>query len=204
LVTLEPHDGLDTVTPLAANDLAQLLANYNQGGIPVFVRFAHEMNGSWYPWSQQPTEYIRAFRMLAEAIHRHAPLTAMLWAPNYGGGYPFASGCYEASPGSSDFQFLDTNGDGHLDMLDDMYTPYYPGDDAVDWVGISVFHWGNRHPWEGGGDVPEENSFIARITGTYLSPDSDQRTLPDFYQLYVEDHRKPMAIAETAALCDPA
>jgi len=203
LVTLEPHDGLDTITPLVASDLAQLLAKYNESGIPVFVRFAHEMNGSWYPWSQQPTGYVRAFRTVADAIHRHAPLTAMLWAPNYGGGYPFAGGCYEASPQDSDFHLLDTNGDGHLDMLDDMYAPYYPGDDAVDWVGMSVFHWGNRRSWEEN-DVPEEGSFIARITGAYLGPDGDQRAVSDFYQLYVEDHCKPMAITETAALYNPA
>ncbi len=36
---------------------------------------------------------------------------------------------------------LDTNGDGKLDMSDDMYTPYYPGDEWVDWVGMSIFHF---------------------------------------------------------------
>ena len=127
----------------------------------------------------------------------------MLWAPNYGGGYPFADGCYEASSEDSDFYLLDTDQDGQLDMSDDMYTPYYPGDDAVDWVGMSVFHLGNRRSWEEN-DVPEEGSFIARITGTYLGPDGDQRAVPDFYQLYVEEHRKPMAITETVALYNPA
>jgi hypothetical protein len=37
---------------------------------------------------------------------------------------------------------MDTNGDGAIDMYDDMYTPYYPGDDWVDWVGMSIFHFG--------------------------------------------------------------
>lgn len=203
LIALEPRDELDTVTPLAASDLAQLLAKYNESGIPVFVRFAHEMNGSWYPWSQQPTGYVRAFRVLAEAIHRHAPLTAMLWAPNYGGGYPFDDGRYEVLPGSSDFQLLDTNQDGRLNMLDDMYLPYYPGDDVVDWVGMSVFHWGNQHPW-GQNEIPEDGSFITRITGTYVGLAGDERAVPDFYQIYVEQHRKPMAVAETAALYNPA
>jgi hypothetical protein len=34
---------------------------------------------------------------------------------------------------------MDTNGDGVLDNSDDPFTPYYPGDDMVDWVGISVY-----------------------------------------------------------------
>jgi hypothetical protein len=203
LITLEPSDGLNTITAGVAVDLAERIAGYNRQGVPIFVRFAHEMNGSWYPWSQRPAEYVEAFRKIAEAIHSRAPLTAMLWAPNYGGGYPFAGGQYEALPGSTNFQPLDTNHDGHLDMLDDMYEPYYPGDDFVDWVGMSVYHWGNEHPW-GENEIPEVDSFIARITGTYSGMDGNQQAVPDFYQVYVEQHQKPMAITETAALYNPA
>ncbi len=202
LITLQPESGLDKVTATVAYDFAGLLAEYNRSGVPVFVRFGHEMNGSWYPWSQQPTAYIRAFRTLAEAVHQHTTLSAMLWAPNYGGGYPFAGGRYEASPQDSDFYLLDTNHDGHLDMNDDMYAPYYPGDDAVDWVGMSVYHWGNQYPW-GENEIPEAGNFIAQITGTYLGLDGDQRPVPDFYQVYVEQHGKPMAVPETAALYNP-
>ncbi|MDO8705323.1 MAG: glycosyl hydrolase [Sulfuricaulis sp.] len=203
LITLEPHDGLNAITPQIASDLAILLATYNRRGIPVFVRFAHEMNGFWYPWSQQPKEYVRAFRALAYAIHRHAPLTAMLWAPNYGGSHPFAGIRHDALPGSSNFQLLDTNMDGRIDLLDDMYTPYYPGDDAVDWVGMSLYHWGRKHPW-GENETPEEYSFVDRITGRYKGMNGDERTVPNFYRIYVEQHRKPMAITETAALYNPA
>ena len=28
-------------------------------------------------------------------------------------------------------------------MSDDPYAPFWPGDDVVDWVGMSVYHWGN-------------------------------------------------------------
>ncbi len=202
LITLQPESGLDRVTAAVAYDFAGLMAEYNQSGVPVFVRFAHEMNGSWYSWGQQPTDYIRAFRTLAEAIHQRTALSAMLWAPNYGGGYPFAAGRYEASPQSSDFHLLDTNQDGHLDMSDDMYAPYYPGDDAVDWVGMSVYHWGSQYPW-GENEIPEAGKFTTQITGAYIGLDSDHRPVPDFYQTYVEKHGKPMAIPETAALYNP-
>ena len=43
-----------------------------------------------------------AFRRIADAIHRLAPASATMWAPNYGGGYPFSGGAYEAKPGTQD------------------------------------------------------------------------------------------------------
>ena len=203
LVTLEPYDGLDIITPHLAAELAKRFAAYNKRGVPVFLRFAHEMNGYWYPWSQQPIEYVRAFRILASEIHKHAPLTAMLWAPNIGGSYPPDSGGYLATPGSYNFKLLDTNRDGRLDLLDDMYAPFYPGDDAVDWVGMSVYHWGNTYPW-GENEIPEAHSFIDRITGNYVGKNGDERAVPNFYDIYVAQHGKPMAITETAALYNTA
>ncbi|HEX5479456.1 MAG TPA: glycosyl hydrolase [Dehalococcoidia bacterium] len=199
MITLEPNNGLDTVTPDAATDLAERAAAYNAEGVPLFIRFAHEMNGSWYAWSQQPAAYASAFRLVAEAVHKAASQTAMVWAPNYGGGYPFAGGLYEAKPGSPDFAVLDTNHDGQLSMADDPYLPYYPGDDAVDWVGMSVYHWGNQYPWLEN-EVPEPGKFLAIITGNYNGLNGDERAVPDFYTVYAAGHHKPMAITETAAL----
>ena len=199
MITLEPWGGLETVTPDAVAALVEKLAEYNAEGTALFVRFAHEMNGSWYPWSQQPSEYIKAFRMIAEAVHRDAPGTAMVWAPNYGGGYPFSGGLYEIQPEHPDFCLLDTDGDGNLDMNDDPYSPYYPGDDAVDWAGMTIYHWGNEYPW-GENELPEENQFIAQLTGNYIGLNGDNSALPDFYKIFYLDHGKPIAIPETAAL----
>jgi hypothetical protein len=203
LITLEPFGGLQTITEAVAQDLGVRLAQYNKQGIPVLVRFAHEMNGSWYPWSQQPSNYIKAFNSIASAVHEHAPDTAMLWAPNSGGGYPFAGGKYIAKPGSDNFTLLDTNKDGKLSMDDDMYLPYYPGDSAVDWVGMSVYHWGNSYPW-GENEIPEEGKYVAIITGNYNGLDGDQWAVPDFYDIYANLHKKPVAITETAALFNPS
>ena len=164
MITLEPWNGLASVTAEAAAALADLAAGYNARGVPVLIRFAHEMNGSWYPWSQQPSAYIKAFQVVADAIHSKAPQSAMLWAPNYGGGYPFKGGQFEIKPESADFKLLDTNQDGQLTMSDDPYSPYYPGDAAVDWVGMSLYHWGNAYPW-GENEVPEAGKFIAQLTG---------------------------------------
>lgn len=202
LLTLEPNDGLDAVTDQAVNRLASDLHTINNQGTPVVLRFAHEMNGSWYAWSQQPTKYIAAFRKVAAAVHQQAPGTALMWAPNYGGGYPFAGGKYMAVRGTADFALLDTNGDKVLTMKDDPYLPYYPGDDAVDWVGMSLYHWGNHYPW-GSNDLPEAGKLAAMLTGTYSGSIGNETAVPDFYQVYGAEHQRPVAITETAALYAP-
>lgn len=202
LLTLEPHDGLSTVTEETATALAKDLAEFNDDGVPVVVRFAHEMNGSWYAWSQQPQKYKEAFQTLAKAVHANAPGSAMMWAPNYGGGYPFAGGEFEAKPGTPEFPALDTSGDGALTMDDDAYAPYYPGDEAVDWVGMSLYHWGSTYPW-GENELPEPNKFADQLTGDYKGANGDDSLLPDFYGVYGTQHGKPVAIPETAALFAP-
>jgi hypothetical protein len=204
VLTLEPHEGLDTVTDAAASELADLLAGYwTDHGVATFVRFAHEMNGSWYPWSQDPVGYVAAFRRVADALHAQAPAAAMLWAPNQGGGYPFTGGAFEAPAGSAAATALDTNGDGDVSATDDPYAPYYPGDDAVDWVGMSLYHWGLAYPW-GENELPRAGSFAAMLRGEDVGAHGMAAGVPDFYATYAEGHDKPLAIVETGILFDPA
>lgn len=197
LLTLEPTEGLDAVTEDVIQELVNMLQDINGAGVPVMLRYAHEMNGSWYAWGQQPEAYVESFRQVAEAV-RATPATDMLWAPNYAGGYPFQGGAYAAEPGTSEFELLDTNGDSQLSETDDPYAPYYPGDDVVDWVGMTIYHWGNQYPW-GGNELPEPGKFAEQITGNYNGVGGDDTVFPDFYTTYAEERDKPMAIPETAA-----
>lgn len=203
LLTLEPRAGLDSITPAVAQSVAARLAGYNSRGVMVLLRFAHEMNGSWYEWGQQPIKYIATFRRVADAVHRKAPGTAMLWAPNYGGGYPFQGGKFLARPGSMDMKALDTDGDGELTARDDPYAAYYPGDDFVDWVGMSLYHWGSVYPW-GSNDLPEPGKFAHMLEGDYHGSAGDERDLPNFYSDYGEHRNKPVGVFETAAFYAPA
>jgi hypothetical protein len=204
LITLEPQDGLAAVTVSAANDVADLLAGYwDRYGVRTFVRFAHEMNGAWYPWAQQPAAYVAAFRLVAAAVHERSPSSAMVWAPNEGSGYPFPTGKFAAAPGSADAKALDTNGDGALTRTDDPYAPYYPGDDAVDWIGVSLYQWGLAYPW-GENEIPRPGTFAALLTGRSTGPQANAVAIPDLYSLYADGHDKPIAIVETAILYDPA
>ena len=195
LITLEPTAGLATVDAASAAAVADLLAGYRACGVGIILRFAHEMNGSWYAWDQDPTAYVAAFRQFATVIHERAPGVAMLWAPNSGSGYPFLGGPYAAKPGSAAANALDTNHDGNLTAADDPYAPYWPGDDAVDWVGISAYHWGNTYPW-GANVVPHDGAFAAMLTGGGSGY--------DFYATWAIGHHKPMAVVETAAFWRPS
>ena len=105
--------------------------------------------------------------------------------------------------GEPGFELLDTNSDGLLDLTDDPYAPYYPGDDAVDWVGMSLYHWGSAYPW-GENEVPEAGKFTTQLRGTYVGANGDDTPVPDFYAEYAKSRDKPLAIPETAALYDPA
>lgn len=198
LLTLEPREGLAAVTPAVAADLAELLSTISSTGVPVVVRYAHEMNGSWYAWGQQPTEYVTSFRMVAEALQKDSPGTAMMWAPNYGGGYPFAGGEFETTRESPEFRYLDTDDDGVLTMADDPYAPYYPGDDVVDWVGMSLYHWGSAYPW-GENEIAEPTKFAEQLRGEYNGLGGDDSALPDFYANFAVAAGKPLSIPETAA-----
>ncbi len=202
LVTLEPWQGLSSVTQEECDRHTKQFKKVSSRA-KIFVRFAHEMNGSWYPWSQQPTAYKEAFARFAESLHKNARNCAMIWAPNYGGGYPFSGGQYEVKPDSPDYTILDTNHDGVVNKLDDPYEPYYPGDEAVDWVGMTIYHWGSSYPW-GENEIPEPNKFEQQLTGTYDGLDGDQTMVPDFYHTYCEGKGKPMAVPETSALFVPS
>jgi hypothetical protein len=203
LLTLEPHAGLDAMSDEVINRLANDLRELNELGTPVIVRFAHEMNGSWYAWGQQPEHYVQVFRKVADAVHSTAPGSQMMWAPNYGGGYPFTGGQFAARSGTRDHKLLDTDKDGVLTMADDTYAPYYPGDAYVDWAGVSLYHWGNQRPW-GNNEVPEAGKFVDMLTGKYNGTAGDDDAIPDFYQVYGVDHRLPIAIPETAAIYTPS
>jgi beta-mannanase len=77
------------------------------------LRFAHEMNGNWYPWSEQrngnrPGDYVRAWRHVHALFDRVGARNVIwVWSPNI----------IRAVPGVS------------LRAL-------YPGDQWVDWVGM--------------------------------------------------------------------
>lgn len=74
-------------------------------GKPVVLRWGHEMNGSWYPWSAQangntPADYVRAFRHVRGIFDKAgATNVAWSWSPNVS--YPGSVPLSQVFPGST-------------------------------------------------------------------------------------------------------
>lgn len=92
--------------------------------LPVMLRFAHEMNGNWYPWGStfnSPEDYIAAWRHVHNIFTQEgATNVTWVWSPNaiyYDPHVPYAN---------------------QLDK-------FYPGDAYVDWVGFSAFNWAGEY-----------------------------------------------------------
>jgi hypothetical protein len=48
----------------------------------VWLRYAHEMNGIWYPWSHGPRAYVRAWRHVVGVVRGIAPKARFVWSAN--------------------------------------------------------------------------------------------------------------------------
>jgi hypothetical protein len=94
-------------------------------GKPIMVRFAHEMNGTWYPWAQAANgnragDYVRAWRRVVSLFSSSgAGNVAWIWSPNVS--------YYGSTPLSA----------------------LYPGDAYVDWIGIDGYNFGTIQPMPG-------------------------------------------------------
>jgi beta-mannanase len=95
-------------------------------GDPVYLRYAHEMNGDWYPWAEGVDgngagSYAAAWRHVHDVVAAQgAANVRWVWTPNV----PYT--------GSTDLAGL------------------YPGDAYVDVVGLDGYNWGTGitgHSW---------------------------------------------------------
>lgn len=209
VLSLLPSTDLDDLTAADAKAAEALLSEvHDQYGTHQLVRFAPEMNGTWISWGQQPTAYVDAFSLFADTVHAGDSEAAMVWAPSYGSGYPFnlAEGRLD-SLSETDQELLDTDGNGRLTETDDPYEPYYPGDDVVDWVGLTMFYFGKGEATASAGvEVPLETNEMAvddeveqrfdETWGYVVEQDSN------FYDRFAEGHDRPLLL-DTGALYDP-
>jgi hypothetical protein len=86
-------------------------------GCPFFLRIGIEFNGlSWYGYRPKP--YVKAFKKITDAVRKYNLDAATVW-----------SAAYNRSR-SKGF---------YLDNEEYAYMEYYPGDDYVDWWGLSMF-----------------------------------------------------------------
>ncbi|WP_216855202.1 stalk domain-containing protein [Paenibacillus alba] len=78
-IAWEPDDGLDPVSDGAY--IRKWAQDAKAAGIPIFLRFAGEMNGAWVKWHGDPAQYIAKFRMLHDVFAEEASNVAMVWSP---------------------------------------------------------------------------------------------------------------------------
>lgn len=78
-LAVQPEDGLSSVKDDAY--LRKFAKDAQAAGVPVFLRFASEMNGSWVKWNGNPTLYIEKFRLISKVMKEDAPNVAMVWSP---------------------------------------------------------------------------------------------------------------------------
>jgi hypothetical protein len=114
------------VTDGSADDVirsaAERLAAYRE---PMLLRWAWEMNGDWFEWDgshngSDPDAYVRAYRRIHRIFRAAgAANVAFVWSPNW-----------NSSP----------------DAAWNRMERYYPGDQYVDWVGVSGYNFFAESP----------------------------------------------------------
>ena len=91
---------------------------------PVYLKFAHEMNGNWFPWGvgvngNGPGDFVAAWRYIHKRFaSKGVSNVRWIWNPNI---------VYDSLPAT----------------LQDVY----PGHDYVDWVGMNGYNWGTSVYW---------------------------------------------------------
>jgi beta-mannanase len=91
-------------------------------GKPLYLRWAHEMNGDWYPWcagvnGNTAAQYGQAWRHIHDLfVSEKANNVRWIWSPN-------------TITGTSSYASL------------------YPGDAYVDWVALDGYNWGTTQSW---------------------------------------------------------
>lgn len=140
-------------------------------------------------YGYQPSTYVAGWKVAYAAIKAIAPDTIFVWSPNTGYSYPYGYSLSAAS--AADQLLLDTNGDGELSIDDDAYSPYYPGDDYVDWAGMSYYQKGTSYPYE------ENEPMAAGYLQAVLDGNSpDDLSVTPFYSTYCSNVSRPCAFSE--------
>jgi len=127
-------------------------------GIPVFLRFAGEMNIK--DNCKDYNAYIEAFRYVSHIMKNNAPNVAMVWSPN------------------------------DISAKDRSYDQYYPGDEYVDWIGISTYtslYFQGKKDW----DTQQDSIDSVYMTGEYANPLAKIKPIIEAY-----GHKKPIMISE--------
>lgn len=79
---IRPRFTLDKWTEDMSTAVANMALNFNRQGMPVWLRFAWEMNGGWYEYGNDPDNFKSAWISIANKVKATTNSTFMLWSPN--------------------------------------------------------------------------------------------------------------------------
>ena len=135
-----PEYNLPTILAGAHDDyLRQYARDINTLGLPMAIRLDHEMNGNWYPWGEgvngnNKGDYAKAWQHVHDIFEQEGANDQVIWtwAPNIINNLPAKSQGVETMAG------------------------FYPGDEYVDWVGLSGYY---RPPYKPENDTTFEYTF---------------------------------------------
>lgn len=155
---LDPRYSLERIINGEYDDSLKIwFGNARDVGSPLLVSFGTEANGNWFPWSGiingGPWRFAEAYRHVIN-LSREVGATNITW-------------------------FFHMNGIVWPKEDWNQYSNYYPGDDYIDWIGVSIY----------GAQVPGE---YARLFTS---------TLDEIYdELKSVSATKPLAILEFATI----
>jgi hypothetical protein len=86
---------------------------------------------------------------------------------------------------------LDTSGDGQLSPDDSPFSPYYPGDEYVDWVGLSVYYKG---PNSRNLNAIQPNGYCYGALRNH-NPNNGVDTVDPWYENYCEGRNKACMVS---------
>lgn len=90
----------------------------------ILIRFAHEMNGDWYPWAG-----------------------SIIGAENYRDMYRYVKGIFDDRGIKNVKWVFSFNWENVPGDKDNDISNYYPGSDHVDYIGIDGYNWGTTQTW---------------------------------------------------------
>ncbi|CUR55233.1 exported hypothetical protein [metagenome] len=110
----------------ALRSIARTLATHDD---TVLLRFAHEMNADWYPWSigtngNSPAGYVSAWRHVHDVMAPIAPQARWVWAP-VATWWPDPLPLRLVYPGDAYVDYVAVSGYGHAGTARDTYGDWY-------------------------------------------------------------------------------
>jgi beta-mannanase len=111
-----------------------LATSVKNSKLTVYIRYAHEMNGPWYPWHNDPDSYVKAWRHIVEQFR---------------------------AVGATDAKFIFAPSEDLYETDDAVWLAkiqqYWPGQEYVDYVGVTMINLGKKKSYT-------VQQFVPRLT----------------------------------------